>query len=137
MGVRGQLRDFGGLRCYVKCKDVSNFGTEKRVWEPEWVRRSPSERARRIGQGKSPGSCAEHPSFLVPVRDLGFLPQLGDRGRGQPMVTGNANDGCPNVDPGCRCDEEKGRGLDADSAAISKPGQNFRQCGDGRRDMQS
>ncbi|XP_017504444.2 protein FAM72A isoform X2 [Manis javanica] len=49
------------------------------------------------GTGEEPRKQGGIPTLLGPGLETRCLPGLGDRGRGQPIVTGDANGGCPKV----------------------------------------
>lgn len=81
--------------------------TEMRIWRLEWVTRSPSRRVRGW-TGKEPRKLCVTPILWVLGCDLGCPPGLEGRERGQRMVTGDANDGGPKVDPGWPWTESRG-----------------------------
>lgn len=72
-------------------KDVGNSDSGN-----EYAEKSHSGRAGVWDRGRA-RKQGGIPTLLGPGLETRCLPGLGDRGRGQPIVTGDANGGCPKV----------------------------------------
>ena len=100
------------------------------IWEPK-CEEEPFRRAKGWDPGQAPEAVRNtHPGSRAVTQ---LSARLGDWVKGQPVVSGDANDGCPKLDQGCPSAEDLGRGLGAGCAAECEPRQSPKLCGEGRR----